>query len=520
MPPLEGTNSNVSSSSAPRFSATARRVAIGLLLAIAIALRLFCLACKPFWFDESFSVEVARLDWRNFVHLMWWREANMSLYYLILRAWLHFGQRPFFIRSLSVIFSVATIPAVYWLGKTLYNRRVALIASALFTMNAYTVRYAQEARSYSLFVLLATLSCGFLISWLRLPTRRAWAGYIVTSCLAMYAHFYALLLLAAQWLAVLGMSSFQVAGQPERRGNALRQAWMIIVIAILPLLIFVSKTGAGPIRWISRPGVRDVFRLFEFFAGGRNWVALAILTVACGAALRESRQALLMRARNWETWRCQFLLICLLFPVMLTVLLSFARPVFLARYMIFSLPAFLILAAAGLSRLRQWWQLGIVLLAVAVLCAQGTAFIYAHDFDTERDASGKATDFILDHSDPSDAIVFHIAATRIPYEFFRSLRAGENTASPAFNGRLGPEIVFPRHGVGLQYEDFTGKPTPELLHGIGERYPRVWVMLMNNGSAENPDPTTIMLTQQLSESLPKVEHWEFARVEVRLFSKH
>jgi mannosyltransferase len=519
MAPLESSNSNVGSSSVPRFSDTARRVAIGLLLAVAVAVRLFCLACKPFWFDECFSVQVARLDWRNFLHLMWWREANMSLYYLILRAWLHFGQRPFIIRSLSVLISVATTSAVYWLARSLYNRRVALIASALLTMNAYAVRYAQEARSYSLFVLLATLSAGFLISWLRQPTRRALAGYVVTSCLVMYAHFYALLLLAAQWLAVLGMSSFEVAGQPERRGNALRQAWMIIGTAILPLLIFVGKTGAGPIRWILRPGVRDVFRLFEYFAGGRNWIALAVLAVACLAALRESGKDLLKRARNWETWRCQFLLIWILFPVALTVLLSFARPVFLARYMIFCLPAFLILASAGMARLRQWWQLGLVLLAVVLLGAQGTAFVYAHDFDTERDASGTATDFILDHSQPSDAIVFHIAATRIPYEFFRSLRAGENTASPTFTGRLGPEIVFPRHGAGLQYEDFTGKPTPELLHAIGEKYPRVWVMLMNNGSAENPDPATIMLTQALSESLPKVNHWGFARVEVRLYSK-
>jgi hypothetical protein len=99
---------------------------------------------KPFWFDEAFSVEVARMDWRSFLHLIWWREANMSLYYVLLRAWLDFGQSPLFIRSLSVVISAATLPAIYWVGKLLYDRRVALLATALLAFNAYSVRYAQD----------------------------------------------------------------------------------------------------------------------------------------------------------------------------------------------------------------------------------------------------------------------------------------------------------------------------------------------------------------------------------------
>ena len=61
------------------------------LAAACVTIRVWCLAGKPFWFDECFSVEVARIDWRNFLHLLWWREANMSLYYVLLRIWLLFG---------------------------------------------------------------------------------------------------------------------------------------------------------------------------------------------------------------------------------------------------------------------------------------------------------------------------------------------------------------------------------------------------------------------------------------------
>jgi hypothetical protein len=44
-------------------------------------------------------------------------------------------------------------------------------------------------------------------------------------------------------------------------------------------------------------------------------------------------------------------------------------------------------------------------------------------------------------------------------------------------------------------------------------------MLMNNGPADNPDPTTVMLTQILPESFPRMLRWQFPRVEVRLYSK-
>jgi hypothetical protein len=293
------------------------------------------------------------------------------------------------------------------------------------------------------------------------------------------------------------------------------QAQIVIGLGILPLLVFVAKTGAGPIRWIQRPGLRDVLEFYQHLAGGSNWILLVIGALACIAAVQPLWNHRFDRDQSWETWRAQFLLIWLLFPVSLTVLLSFARPVFLGRYMIFCLPALLILTAAGLARLRRSWLLTAALSGILLLCSQAVLFVYAHDFDNERDASGAASDFILDHSKPGDAVVFHTAATRVAYEFFRSLRA-EKTVGVS---QLGPEISFPRHGERLEYRDFTGKPTEDLLRAAAAGHARVWVMLMNNGQKGKPDATTVMLTRVLSESLPKADRWEFTKVEVQLHSK-
>lgn len=502
------------SSSQPRWTLVSA-VTLGLLAAAATWLRFLSLPRKPFWFDECFSVEIAKMSWHDFLRLLWWREANMSLYYLLLRGWLLVGSvmagraGPVFIRSLSVLISLAGLAAISWLGSKLFDRRVGLIACALMSCNAYHIRYAQEARSYSLFMLLATLSSGFFVAYLQDSSRRNRTGYVLTSVLAVYSHLYALLLLAAQWLSVRGVEK---TSETRVTSAALRRAWITIGIAVLPLLVFVAKTGAGPIRWIWRPKPHDVLDFFEHLAGNDGLPLLLVYVAACLAAVLPLRARLFRRGANWDVWRCQFLLIWILFPVGLTLAISLARPVFLGRYFSFCLPALILLAAAGLSSLRKGWMLGACLAAMMLLSLRGTISYYDHDFDLARDGSEAATNYILDHTQTGDAILFHIAEARIPFEFFSSVRG-------AGGGAAVPEIIFPRHGEKLDYRDVTGKPTPALLRSVSSRYPRLWVVLMSNGSAEHSDATTGMLSQVLGDAFPRMQRVQFPQVEVRLYSE-
>jgi uncharacterized membrane protein len=495
-------------SSIPPTGSRISLLVLALLAAAATVLRFLFLLRKPFWFDECFSVEVARLGWRDFAHLLWWREANMSLYYLLLRVWLHFGHGPFFIRSLSVLVALATLPAIYWLACELFDRRVGIIAVALLSFNAYHIRYSQEVRSYTLLVLLATLSSGFFVACLRNPSRRNRVGYALTSVLAIYSHLYALLLVVAQYGSLFLRTS---------RPRQLRLAWAWIGLAALPLLMFVAKTGAGPIRWIPRPGIHELLEYGERMAGNDGLPLLLLYAAACAAAIMPQRKRLFARITAWEAWRCQFLLIWLFFPAILTVLLSFARPLFLARYFIFCLPALIILAAAGLTMLRTW-LLGVGLAAMLAISLQGTLSYYDHDFDLGRDASGAAANYILDHAQPGDVILFHIAGARIPYEFYKSVRE-ERASASGVAAPLEPEILYPRHGDRLDYRDFTGKPAPDFVRSLHARYARVWVVLMDNDGPAGPDATTTMLDQNLGKLFLRLQRVEFPRVEVRLYSQ-
>jgi len=527
-------------------------VTLVLLTVAAAALRFRFLGRKLFWFDECFSAEVTRLSWHDFGMLLWRREANMSLYYLLLRGWLHFGFSTFFIRSLSVIISLAALPAIFWLAGKLFDGRVALLAVALMSFNAYHIRYAQEARSYALFVLLATLSSGFFVATLREPSRRNRWGYICASVLAVYAHLYALLLLAAQWLSVRELGRTR-AGLDT---HALRRSWIWIGLAVLPLVIFAAKTGAGPIRWIERPGLRDVLAFVEQIVGNDGVWLLLLYAVACVVAIMADPQGLkpasaltlggtLRRASlaqgrrgtevvpfpkmlfrkseanpesnsSWCAWRLRFLLIWLIFPAALTLLLSLARPLFLGRYFIFCLPALVILAAAGLASLRRPWLMAVGLAAMLLLSLQGTFAYYDHDFDLERDDSQAAANYVLDHALAGDTILFHIAEARVPYEFFKSIRA---LGLPPGSVADGPEIIYPRHSDRLDYRDFTGKPARDFVQSLSGSRLRLWLVLMSNGTADNPDATTLMLDQTLGALFPQVERRQFLQVEVRFYSR-
>jgi 4-amino-4-deoxy-L-arabinose transferase-like glycosyltransferase len=449
------------------------------------------------------------MDWHNFVRVLWWREANMSLYYALLRIWLQFGWTEFFVRGLSVLFAAISIPAIYWLASLMFDRKVALIATALLALNDFHIRYSQEARSYALFFLLATLSSGFLILLLRQPGSRWSTAYTLVSILAVYAHLYALLLLIAHGL-VLRQSGIPADDQSRQRlASDLRRAWITIGIAVSPLIVFVAKTGAGPIRWIQRPGITDVWSFWRFFSGGVPLLAVAALVLI---AVRLGKR-LWAKDQGWEIWRVQFLSVWLLFPIVITLLLSMAKPVFYPRYMIFCLPALLILFAFALASLPSRWIAATATCAVLVLSARTIPFVYAHDFEDERDGAGDATNFIVDHAKAGDGIIFHIPQARVPYQFFCSLRAGR----PAGSEGCGPDILYPRHGPSLEYLDFKSKLSPDLLRSMIVGRPRIWVVLMYNGP-KLPDPTAVLLKETLPRSYSRVEKWEFPKVEVLLYS--
>jgi len=477
-------------------------ILLALITAVATALRFHSLAAKSFWFDEGVSAAIARLDWYNFARILWRREANMSLYYLFLRFWLHFGGSEFFVRSLSVLFAIASIPVLYLLGRRLFGSRVGLIAASLLAINAYHIQYSQDARSYSLMVFLCPLSSLYFLKRLSDPSRRNRIAYVVSSALAVYAQFFSLLLVIVQWLLLKMLDREQVPRQ-------IRNDWRSIALLVSPVLAFVATTGTGPLRWVQHPSLTDIWVFALHLTGnGGPWLLITCAAL-CLAALLPPWRKRRFRSVPWNAWRYYFLTCWLVFPVVLILALSLVKPLFVARYFIFCLPALLLLVACGIARLRPV-LMAPALLLVLVISFSGTIGYYEKDVDIQRDDWRAATRYLLDHAQSRDALLFHVPMGRMPYEFYLSVRAATSTP---------PIVLYPHHGDRVTFLDFVEKPDDvQLEHSIPE-HPRAWLVLTYAETQLGlADARSIELTKLLGKFYPVVVERDFPGIEILLYS--
>src|SRR4051794_41415640 len=127
-------------------------------------------------------------------------ESTPPLYYAL--AWLWekvFGHGEAGLRSLSAVFGILTVPVAWRAAREWFDSaRAGLIAAALVAFNPFFVWYSQEARSYSLLVLMAALSLLFLGRALRNPSPRALALWAIAAALALLTHYFAAFLLVPE----------------------------------------------------------------------------------------------------------------------------------------------------------------------------------------------------------------------------------------------------------------------------------------------------------------------------------
>ena len=360
-------------------------IAVALLSALALCLRLLLLGRQSLWLDEAMSFHFAQLDPASFRHLLWSRELNMAPYYLLLREWLHFGSSEPWLRLLSVIPAVLTIGVVYAIGARLWSHRVGVLAGLLLAVNAAHVAYSQEARAYALAVLLVSLSALFLLRGLgtgesgeRETSPWDWAGFVLCSSAAIYSQFFAGFVIVGQFIAVLGWRSRRVPWRP------LSAAALLIGLLTVPAAWFALTLREDPLSWVSALSLTQVFKSLAEQAGN-SLALLAFLPLWYVAA----RQAM---GGNGESgnrqWPFRFVLVWLWLPLLILLLLSLVKPVMHPRFLLMSLPAAALAAAAGLDSLQLAPRLKRLLLsAILLISLGGVADYYRHPKQDWRSAT-------------------------------------------------------------------------------------------------------------------------------------
>ena len=192
-------------------------VLLALLTLLAGAMRRYHLGQQGLWFDEADLVMRARQPLpdllRNFIH----PGENGPLYTLGLAGWVRLlGTSEVAVRLPSAIAGTLAIPAMYALGRTLRGPRLGLIAAALLTISPYAHWYAQDAKMYSLLVLLTIVTTWLLLVALQ-RGGAIWIVYGVAAAITLGIHATFLLILAAHAVIAVVVWRAGYGVRPERR---------------------------------------------------------------------------------------------------------------------------------------------------------------------------------------------------------------------------------------------------------------------------------------------------------------
>jgi mannosyltransferase len=333
-------------------------------MVVAAILLLPTLGAASYWFDEAFSVQGAGGSLAQLRAMLTGSEINMALYYGLLWIWTRVGTDEAWVRLLSALSVVASLVPLWLLGRRLGGARVAAVACLLLAVNAFVIRYGQEARAYGLLLLLATSSTWLLVRALDRGTRRDWI-------------FYAFVAVLIPWTQVLGgcllvgHAGIALGWRPRPRIRSLLLPACIVAIGIAPIagLSFLALDTA--VNWVPPLSGRRVLEvLLDLTGAGRpalaadaaSWVllilSLGLAAVGAVAAFRPTRLAggdgsgaaadtpgsgrrLALVGLAWVT-----------LPLLAVLALSVIKPLLFSRYLIVVLPGLALLIASGLAAIR------------------------------------------------------------------------------------------------------------------------------------------------------------------------
>lgn len=429
------------------------------------------LGTHSLFLDESVSATLATAPWHRFANVVSHREANMALYYLLLRGWVVFGHSEIALRSLSVLLAVGALWVVIALSRELFGRRIALAAGLLLAVNPLYVQFAQDVRGYSLALLLVSASCYFFVRGIgfRSPAPRlCWTAYTVVTALAAYSNFWAALVPLAQALSLAFLPPGRI---PWRR---VLPAAAALAVLLVPLGLLIQATDSAGVNWAAGSSAGHLFTKIRSMV---PHAALDLLVVAAAfglvvaiVLLRRRRDVGAIFARQWAVL---FAACWLVVPIAAVVMLSLVdRPLFVVRYLMVSLPPALMLVGVGIVRVaslsrRRATTIAVVLLFVVVAASMvGVAQWYSQGGPQDFRS---AVSYIAGRAQPGDGMLIYAPYERVPVEWYM---AGQ----PAARAKVHPVYPALTWGVDPLYFDGNVSVTGADVRRTAPGYGRIWLL--------------------------------------------
>ena len=187
--------------------------------------------------------------------------SDLPVYYFLLSVWVRaFSLNEFTLRALSAIFGSVSIIITFLLAKEFFNEKVAILSSLLVSLNLTLIEYSQEARAYSLLLLLVLLSAYSLIKYVKSKKNIFLFYFIIFNLLGVYTHyvFAYFVLFEAVFIYIANLEA--IKGRKFKL-DKLQISFLIVLLSYAPLMKRIFMQKLVTIAYTGKPADRKSTRL-------------------------------------------------------------------------------------------------------------------------------------------------------------------------------------------------------------------------------------------------------------------
>jgi mannosyltransferase len=456
---------------------------VGAPTALAAVLCLISITGRSIGFDEGASVSIAAQHGGALGSAIAHDGGNMAGYYVLLHVVIAlFGNGTFAIRFPSAIATVATVALTGLIALRLFDARAAFASGLLCAISLPLVFWAQDARGYAPMVALVA---GSFLAFIHLveeerPSRGAWIAYFLTTTLAAYCGFVAVLVVPAQ----LVMLRWRGGG-----ARAVLVALACAVVCWIPLLVLAARRGSGQLFWVPHLSLTVEKQMLQaltsaglqpsFHPTSTMWalIALTVIVVAAVAIVHVRRARRPSRGPRTELWGQALVLLWLLVPVVLAFVESaLGQSIFIARNLLMCLPAVALVLAVAVCEPKLP---GLVSVGALVVLVALRALTLAPSYGVSPENWRLATGYVLARAQPGDCTAFYPLDARTTFEYYVE-RDGATARAPR------SVLPIARWGVVKPYiEEYATLPDARVPQ-VAASCRRLWLVSSHEGQRNGP----------------------------------
>ena len=334
-------------------------IVIAALLCLTLGPRLF----RSFWVDEAGTFWMAQGGPLEAIHKTW-QWPGQSVLYAFIESFFQVNNgvlREFVLRLPTLVSAIVAYYFIYRLAEDALGKASGLTAVVLFAFHPLTLQIEAQARPYGPAMAAVIASCWALNRWVVKRENRILAGYIVSSALVVYFHYFFAVIFLAHACYLLYVFLIDRQSTHWKRIIGAYLAIGILVCPLWPHMRLLLRE-AHTLPFVAPPTIPQLteFLLPSLLIFGALTAAL-IVQFFFPNALRKppafDRSFLVLLFAWWLLGPAIFFLTSVATPMR----------VFIARYMTFAVPAqALILAYIGFSVFgpassRVWALLAVLL---------------------------------------------------------------------------------------------------------------------------------------------------------------